>query len=583
MAGSSGAIRAGEAYVELGTKDGPLQKGLKAAEKQIAAWGSAVQQIGLSLFASGMARLAIGAGALKVFASVGTELRDLSIQTGITVEGLQTLAATARRNGSSMEELVHGVGKMERFLVQAAEGGAAANQELSRMGLTISELANLNPDQQFTRIAEAISAIENPAERTARAMAIFGRGGATLIPTLQALAGGNRASPSRIITKEEAEAAHQFSNSINALYGDLKKVAFIIGLALLPAAKQLVSWLKEGIEAVVRFVDANQALIVTLATGAAADVACGIALYGLGIAVNVVSAAFGVLNTIVGVTTAVLGFLLSPVFLVVAGVTLLVAGLAYLIYTNEHVQQSIRDMLPAFAEFGATFSTTWGGIMDAISTGDLAGAFEVAWLGVQVVWVQATNWMMNRLRLIKLGFLNTWDEIATSIAIYMNTAVTNVVLAFNNLLGMLPAPVQQALAQNGIARVQNNGAANEVAIRQALAERNAARAQQALAGDAAGAARLQEAQDALDEALGRLGENAQAAAEARARAITDATAGAGMTLAMSSQGTFSANQAAAFGASSTPAERTAQSAEEIARLTAQVLAAIRGSVLVFQA
>jgi hypothetical protein len=46
----------------------------------------------------------------------------------------------------------------------------------------------LKPDEQFEKVAIAISNIPNPAERTARAMDLFGRSGAELIPLMQAIA-----------------------------------------------------------------------------------------------------------------------------------------------------------------------------------------------------------------------------------------------------------------------------------------------------------------------------------------------------------------------------------------------------------
>jgi hypothetical protein len=53
--------------------------------------------------------------------------------------------------------------------------------------LTVKDLATQTTTQQFSAIAGAINAIQNPAERAAAAVAIFGRSGAELLPTFREL------------------------------------------------------------------------------------------------------------------------------------------------------------------------------------------------------------------------------------------------------------------------------------------------------------------------------------------------------------------------------------------------------------
>ena len=59
--------------------------------------------------------------------------------------------------------------------------GSAAADKIGRLGLKVSDLQAMTPDQQFETIAKAIAKIQDPTERAGAAMEIFGKsGGKTL-------------------------------------------------------------------------------------------------------------------------------------------------------------------------------------------------------------------------------------------------------------------------------------------------------------------------------------------------------------------------------------------------------------------
>src|SRR5258708_7687659 len=88
MGASASGIKAGRAYVEAGVDNNPLTKGLKLAENKLQAWGANVTSIGKKVFAAGAAITAPRAGTAKLFASMGSELTDVSKRTGVSVESL---------------------------------------------------------------------------------------------------------------------------------------------------------------------------------------------------------------------------------------------------------------------------------------------------------------------------------------------------------------------------------------------------------------------------------------------------------------------------------------------------------------
>ena len=107
----------------------------------------------------------------------------MSDQTGIGVEQLQRLKAVATESGNTVEQLTGAVSTMQNRL---AEGSKDTVAGLKAIGLTIDELKGKAPDEQFYAIAKGIQAIEDPAERVRVAIEVFGRTGATIMPSLRA-------------------------------------------------------------------------------------------------------------------------------------------------------------------------------------------------------------------------------------------------------------------------------------------------------------------------------------------------------------------------------------------------------------
>src|SRR5262245_48785308 len=139
---SSQAIRAGAAYIELYTKDSRLVRGLASASKRLKAFGAGVQSLGLKTVALGGAMLTPFIAAVKHFADAGDQLNKMSQRTGVSVESLSELGYAAEQSGADLETLEGGLRKMQRTLVDAAQGSKSANETLHTLGLSIKDLAS---------------------------------------------------------------------------------------------------------------------------------------------------------------------------------------------------------------------------------------------------------------------------------------------------------------------------------------------------------------------------------------------------------------------------------------------------------
>lgn len=138
--------------------------------------------LGIGAALAGAAGLgALGQAAIAT-ARLGGELSDLSARTGISARSLITLRQAFKDAGVGADAVGGTINRLQRTIVEAASSGGAAADALAGIGLSAQGLATLAPEDQFSQVAAAISAIASPAERSAAAMAIFGKSGAELLP-----------------------------------------------------------------------------------------------------------------------------------------------------------------------------------------------------------------------------------------------------------------------------------------------------------------------------------------------------------------------------------------------------------------
>jgi len=105
MPGSSNAIRAGRAFVELFADDSKLVCGLRRAQKKLKAFGQSIRNMGLKIAGLGAAMVAPLLAAAKAFSSMGDQVAKMAKRTGLSVESLSELKFVASQTGTEFESL----------------------------------------------------------------------------------------------------------------------------------------------------------------------------------------------------------------------------------------------------------------------------------------------------------------------------------------------------------------------------------------------------------------------------------------------------------------------------------------------
>jgi hypothetical protein len=108
-------------------------------------------------------------------------LQRMHAQTGISLQGLQRFQIAGDDAGNSIDQITSAISKMEDNFASA---NPVALKALTDLKIPLEDIKNLNPENQFIEISNAIRQIQDPAERTRLAIDLFGKAGAQVLPTL---------------------------------------------------------------------------------------------------------------------------------------------------------------------------------------------------------------------------------------------------------------------------------------------------------------------------------------------------------------------------------------------------------------
>lgn len=413
-----GGIKAGAAYVELSMRDNVTEP-LRRAEKRMELFGEKVKEIGSAVAMAGAAVAAFGgaivgaaAASVAAFAKIAGDFSDLAAQTGLTVELMSELETSLKDAGSSAEEFAKSVVKMRRFISEAADGSKGAAEALGKLGLSASELINLSADDQFLKIADALSKVKNPTDRLALAMELFGKSAYKMLPVLEAGGAGIEEFRRKAremgfsLSGETADAADALGTQIEVLQDQFGRIAVAIGEALLPVAEAFVAVMQGLVGRVIEFIRENQGLVLGVT-------AAGVALLAAGTAIGIVGALLVGFGAVISGTATVLGALAAassfvaaavagivpaaiaawtaltgPVALVIAGVVAVGVAIAYVTGLLSQMGASFAALWDTALGFASTLRDAWAGVTDAIAAGDFALAGEIAIKGLEAAMIR---------------------------------------------------------------------------------------------------------------------------------------------------------------------------------------------------
>jgi len=256
----AGGWNAGSITSKLVLDKSKWSASVKDVAKDQKTLGGAIQKNSASFKKMGMA-MTVAGGAIvasmglmiKKYVTAGDQIDKMSKRTGFAAETLSELRYAAEISGANIESLEKGVKRMAKTIVDAGDGMATYIRSFDRIGVSVKDLQDLNPEQQFLTIAEAIAKVEDPTIRAATAQDIFGRAGTQLLPLFNLGVDGMEALRKKahelgiVFDKEAAEKAARLADAQLTLSSALRGVTISIAENLAPALSKLAEDLSETI------------------------------------------------------------------------------------------------------------------------------------------------------------------------------------------------------------------------------------------------------------------------------------------------------------------------------------------------
>jgi hypothetical protein len=468
-------IKAGQAYVEIATKQGLFDKGMAQVQASMARLkgvattmgtgigkGFAGAQGALSGFSKSVLSLpAAIAGSVAVtglvalaknFADAGSAVDDMAQRTGMSAEAVSSLGYAAKLSGTDIGTLEKGVRKMQMGIADAAAGVPGAADKFTALGLSVADLQKMSPDEQFIAIADKLSLIQDPALKSAAAMEYFGKAGADLVPMLSGGAEEIRKLQQdaqdlgQTMSGEDAAAAAKLGDVFDRLFGVIGGLQTRIGSALAPLLTAVGERIISVVSSVSKFIGENQELIVTIAKWTAVGAGLLAGLFALGGAAAVASVAMtglaaigGAIATVFGMIVGLITAMVSPIGLVIVGVT---AAAGAFLYFSGVGGEMVNSLVAKFNELKSIVLPVFDAIKTALMSGQWQAAGQVAMTGLQLVFRVATRDLYAGWLSMTTKIQNAWTDLSSTVSQGAVSFVANLI----NVMAGIPTGIQNGFA-----------------------------------------------------------------------------------------------------------------------------------------
>ena len=154
---------------------------------------------GLGGLAGGAVLVGLGNIAKKSI-NAADAVEKLSRRTGGSAQFLSEMRFALSQNDASLSDFENSLRKINKSAQDAADGLSTPTRAFQKLGIDVEAFNNLNTDEKFIQLSEAISKVDDPAIRAQTAMDIMGRSGTQLLTVMDGGAEGIKRY------REEAEA-----------------------------------------------------------------------------------------------------------------------------------------------------------------------------------------------------------------------------------------------------------------------------------------------------------------------------------------------------------------------------------------
>lgn len=398
-------------------------------------------------------------------ARVADVLTQAANSTFNTVEGLgeamKYAGPVAKSLGLSFEETAAILGVLGNVGIQGSAAGtalrrlgvisAASGEELKKL-FNISNVdaaGNLKPLVEILDEIGQVTANMPVAERTAKMAEAFGLLGITSAGVLSQAAGGVRKltdelkNSDGVAAKTAKEMDGGLGGAFRIMMSAIEGVSIAIGEALGPTLTTIMANVTSAAGIVTKFIQENQGLIVIIAEVAAGVIAAGAAFLAIGTSLMAAGAVLGAISagitffsgliggaiTIVGGLIGIVAALIPELSLTNLGFAAVGAAIyAWLRYTESgaatmttlggvvatvagQIREAFDAIVATVMPFVDVFQKAISGISDALASGDIGTAAQIAMTSVTLAFEMAKELIIEAWISVRETMIGLWEGV----------------------------------------------------------------------------------------------------------------------------------------------------------------------------
>ena len=354
----SGTDEASGAVDDLGNSSSEASGKMESFKSVIGGVGAVVKGTVAAVLVMVAAVVAVTAaigGLVFSTASASADLVDLSVKTGISTTALQEMAYIGDQVGVSLDTITGAQARLVRSMNEGRDGTGSQAEAFADLGIAVTDAeGNLRSTQDvFAETLDALSKIENPAERDALAMQLFGKSAQELNPLIKAgsaelaTLAEEAHKVGAVMSEEDVAAFEAFDDTLASLQNGLKGTLGTLAGLFLPGFQavfdQVGGYLKE-FSSIVSGSGGDFGKIAEGLTGLVTRIATDIAQQ----APQMLQAGLAIVQSILdAITSALPEMLKAGIAILVSLIDFIVANLPALISAGVEIILTLVDALIA--------------------------------------------------------------------------------------------------------------------------------------------------------------------------------------------------------------------------------------------
>ena len=241
----------GDLVARLAVDNAPFRKGLQQSTGHMKSFVQGISGLIKTGVVGGLGLATAGVFALNKQMGSLDRTAKVSRNSGLGAETVAALGFAAEQSGGSIEGANQVIRDFTKRVGEAQNGSQGAIDVFEQIGIGVDSLASMGADQRLDAVFDGLAGIEDPAQRSAAAMQIFGEQGSALNNLFEQGSEGLAAFKAEAkdlglgFDSEELAQVEAANDAINRVKRGFSAMASTVAVEAAPAIESFFTWMTD--------------------------------------------------------------------------------------------------------------------------------------------------------------------------------------------------------------------------------------------------------------------------------------------------------------------------------------------------